>query len=134
MRTNDRAFVPFIAHLDELKLTQRCHAFQFEQKLLPVETTRIACQATIAADDSMAWDHNADRITSVCEADCADRCTVADNVGKLRIGSRLSVRDVAKSFPDSLLKVCSLGSKWKRELGATFPKVLMQLGHRLLEA
>lgn len=117
--------MPLAVLLDELKLAPRCSAFQLEQHLLSIKAARIARQAAVASDDSMTWDHNADRITPVCQTNSADRRTVADSIGKLRVGSRLSVWDVAKMLPYSLLKICPFRSEWNREHDTVLLEVLL---------
>lgn len=87
----------------------------------------IADKLAVSANDSMTGNDDADGITIVGHSHRSCGLGTADRLSKLRIASRLPIGNLAKSTPNLLLKVSTLGLKGKVELLAPTRQELLQL-------
>ncbi len=89
--------------------------FQFQQRLLVMQSTAVADKFATAADDAMAGDDDGNGIATIGQSDGPRSCGVADGSCNFSVTRRDSPGHLTQSIPDASLKFSAFCSQWHVE-------------------
>lgn len=82
-------------------------SLQFQQNSLCFQSSGKACQGTIAADNAMAGDKDADAVGSDCSSHGSDTIGIAYTLSDFLIASGFTVWYIKQCIPYFSLEICS---------------------------
>src|SRR5262245_57865507 len=97
--------------------------FDGQQLSLQVNAPCITGERTVAADDSMARNHDSNGVVVVRHSDGAGGAGLTYGFGDFPIGPRFSIRNPQQLRPNGLLEGSSFGIQGKVELSSSALKV-----------
>jgi hypothetical protein len=101
-----------------------------EQAGFEFESTGIAGQGTVLADDTMAWDDDRHRVLMVRRPDGPRRPWPSEATRNLPVRRGLPVGNLEKDIPDGSLKRCAVEVEPKMKLPTRTSEVLTELMNR----
>ena len=107
---------------------------QIEEEPLAAQTTGIAGQLPPGADDTMAWEQDAQRVPAHGSAHLLSGCPVSQLAGQVTVGRGLAVRYLADHRPDALLVLVAASGRRHLELPPLAGEVLADLLANNIEA
>jgi hypothetical protein len=97
-----------------------------EQVLLSFNSGYVPSERSIAGEDAVAWNNDADRVAANCRAYCSYGVWPLDAFGELTVRNRCPNRDFSKRSPCELLKFRTLECNWNCEFSEQAGKILVQ--------